>query len=173
VGNPKLTPVWQTKSHPIEQRGFHTDLVDIRHQIKIEGAKAIKVHFDFIQIEEPYDSIYIYDKDFRLISRVEKNLVDDFWSPAIPGDTVYVRFVNSLLQQVQQNPLMATSESQCLSRGATYVEKVGDKYACNVDAEATGTSSGGSKKYTSFNSEGFSIDQVAYVTEDLAGAGKE
>lgn len=166
LAGPKASPVWQTQSKKISQRGFNTDLVDIRHEIKIEGAKAIKVHFDFIQIEEPYDSIYIYDKDYRLISTIEKNMVDDFWSPAIPGDVVYVRFVNSLLQQVKSMPLKMSSESACVSRGASSVEREGDNYKCEVDSEES-SDNGGSKKYTSFNSEGFSIDQVSYVTEPL------
>jgi|GEM_PF-714392 len=166
LAGPKASPVWQTKAQRVNQRGFNTDLVDIRHEIKVDGAKAIKVHFDFIQIEEPYDSIYIYDKDYRLISTVEKNMVDDFWSPAIPGDVVYVRFVNSLLQQVKMTPVKMSSESACVSRGASKVEKEGENYTCDVDSE-DGADNGGAKKYTSFNSEGFSIDQVSYTTEPL------
>jgi subtilisin family serine protease len=166
LAGPKAAPVWQTKAQKVNQRGFNTDLVDIRHEIKVEGAKAIKVHFDFVQIEEPYDSIYIYDKDYRLISTVEKNMVDDFWSPAIPGDVVYVRFVNSLLQQVKSMPMKMSSESSCVSRGASQIEKEGENYKCDVDSEDD-SSNGGSKKYTSFNSEGFSIDQVSYITEPL------
>lgn len=162
LNGPKAAPVWQKKAHVIDQRRFQTELVDIRHEVKIEGAKAIKVHFDFLQIEEPYDSVYIYDKDFRLISRVEKNMVDDFWSPSVPGDTMYVRFVNSLLKQVSMSPIKADSESACVSRGGTNIEREGDKYKCDVDAE--GDSGGdGSKTFTSFNSEGFRIDQVAYL----------
>ncbi len=149
---PKASPNWLTKNHRVNQRGFQSDLVDIRHEIKVDGAKAIKVHFDFLQIEEPYDSIYIYDKNYRLISTVERNMVDDFWSPVIPGDTVYVRFVNSLLQQVKVIPMKMASESQCVSRGASSVEKDGDGFKCDVDSD-DGGSGGGSKKFTSFNSE--------------------
>jgi hypothetical protein len=140
-------------------------LVDIRHEVKVEGAKAIKVHFDFLQIEEPFDSIYIYDKDFRLVSRIEKNMVDDFWSPSVPGDTLHVRFVNSLLQQVKRNPMMARSESDCIGRGGTLGDKSGDQYKCMVDSE-DGSDGGGSKKFTSFNSEGFRIDRVAYLASE-------
>jgi len=163
LNGPKQTPVWQTKAHVIDQRRYQTELVDIRHEIKVEGAKSVKVHFDFIQIEEPYDSIYIYDKDYRLIARVEKNLVDDFWSPVIPGDTVNVRFVNSMLQKITLNPFKGSSESACVSRGGINIEKKGDEYTCQVDSEA-GSEGGGTKRYVSFNSEGFRIDQVAYVT---------
>jgi thermitase len=170
TGAKDKTPVWQTKSEKIDQRGFNKELVDIRHEIKVEGAKAVKVHFDFLQVEEPFDSVYLYDKDYRLIARIEQNMVDDFWSPAIPGDRVYVRFVNSLLQQIKMAPMELPSESTCISRGATSVEKVGTNYKCMVDSElgASSGEGGGSDKYTSFNSEGFSIDQVSFVTEDLA-----
>lgn len=172
ISGPKLSPAWQTQARVVDQRRFNTELVDIRHEIKVDGAKAVKVHFDFVQIEEPYDSIYIYDKDYRLIATVEKNNVDDFWSPAIPGDTVYVRFVNSLLQQVKGIPLKLASESACVGRGAMSVEKEGDQYKCMVDSEDD-SNNGGSKKFTSFNSEGFRIDQVAYVTESLQQASNE
>lgn len=165
----KAAPVWLTKSQVIDQRGFQSDLVDIRHQVKIEGAKSVKVHFDFLQIEEPYDSVYIYDKDYRLVARLEQNMVDDFWSPAVPGDTLYVRFVNSLVQKITRSPFKASSEAQCASRGATKVEKMGEEFTCQVDSE-DGAEGGGSKKYTSFNSEGFRIDQVAYIADD-AGKG--
>lgn len=165
IAGPKLAQIWQTKAHVVDQRGFQNDLVDIRHEIKVDGASSVKVHFDFLQIEEPYDSVYLYDKDYRLIARIEQNMVDDFWSPAIPGDTVRVRFVNSLVQKINRSPLKASSETQCSSRGATSVQRAGDEYLCNVDAEE-GSDGGGSKKYTSFNSEGFRIDQVAYISDE-------
>lgn len=165
VDSLKVSPTWQTKAHSVNQVGFNTELVDIRHEIKVEGATAVKVHFDFIQIQEPYDSIYLYDKNYRLVTVVEKTEVDDLWSPAVPGDTVYVRFVNSLLQQIKSMPLSLKTEAACMSRGAIAAEKVEGEFKCNVDAEAGGGD--GSVKFTSFNSEGFSIDQVAYITEPL------
>jgi len=168
AGNKELAPIWQAKSHVIDQRGFHQELVDIRHQIKVDGAKWIKVHFDFVQLQAPYDSIYLYDKDYRLIASVDKNLVDDLWSPAIPGDTVHVRFVNALLQQIQGVGVKLSSESACVSRGASMVTKAGDEYRCEVDSE-DGESGGGSKKYSSNNSEGFRIDQVSYVVAENQG----
>ncbi|NJL25770.1 MAG: S8 family serine peptidase [Calothrix sp. SM1_5_4] len=136
-----------------------------REEIKIEGATSIKVHFDFIQLDSDHDSLYLYDKDFRLIATVDKNMVDDFWSPAIPGDTVHVRFVNALLQQVKTVSLQVPSESACVSRGALSVRKMGESYLCEVDSEDN-EEKGGSKKFSSFNSEGFRIDQVSYVSGD-------
>lgn len=162
LNGPKAPVQWQTKPHVIDQRRFQTELVDIRHEIKVEGAKSVKVHFDFIQVEEPYDSIYIYDKDYRLIARVEKNLVDDFWSPAVPGDTVHVRFVNSMLQKITMAPFKGSSESACVSRGGVNIEKRGDEYTCQVDSEDS-AERGGTKRFVSFNSEGFRIDRVAFV----------
>lgn len=170
LSSPQVSPVWQTKAHVIDQRSFNQEQVDIRQEIKIEGAKQIKVHFDFMQIEEPYDSVYLYDKDYRLISQVQKTDTGDFWSPAIPGDTVYVRFVNSLVQQVTMSPLKGSSEADCVTRGATSVEMTGDgKFQCMVDSEDSSPSGSGSKKFNTFNSEGYRIDQVSYV---MAG-GKE
>lgn len=173
VSNKALAPVWQTKAESVDQRGFNQELVDIRKEIKVDGAKMIKVHFDFMQINEPYDSVYLYDKDFRLVTRVEKTEAADFWSPAVPGDTIHVRFVNSLVKQVTTTSLNGSSESECVARGAVRIEQVGDKkFQCDVDSDDSSKDGGGSKTYTSFNSEGFRIDKVSYVMAD-SSSGKE
>jgi len=153
-------PNWVTKSESINERGFRQALVDIRKKVSVKGAKAIKVHFDFMQINEPYDSVYIYDKNLRLVGRVEESETTDLWSPIVPGDTLYVRFVNSHLQKNKMINLMAeSSDSTCNSRGATSIVKTGEKYSCMVDSE----NSSDNKPFVSFNSEGYSIDQVSYI----------
>jgi thermitase len=155
---------WTSKSNPIAERAYHQELVDIRRPIQIPGAKAIRVHFDFIQIQPPYDSIYIYDKHFRLISRIEEPESRDYWSAVVPGDTVHVRFTNALVKQVTMAlSLPQDSEAKCLAMGATEIVQTGKEYRCMTDDAGDG----GSKTYGTFNSEGYSIDRV----EVLAGQG--
>lgn len=164
--NSQIKPLaWQMQSYNLSQRGYNKELVDIRHEINIPGAKSIKVHFNFIDIEEPYDSLYIYDKNYRLVSRVENTDTTEFWSSVIPGDTAYVRFVNAKVQRVMFNPIIMSSESDCASRGASNITRLSnDKFNCDVDSDDS--SGGGSKPFFSFNSEGFTIDQVAFVAAD-------
>jgi hypothetical protein len=165
--NSQIKPLaWNTQSYSLSQRGWNKELVDIRHTITVPNAKSIKLHFNFVDIEEPYDSLYIYDKNYRLVSHVENTDTTEFWSTVIPGDTAYVRFVNAKVQRVAFNPLKGlTSESECASKGATNIVRVSpDKFNCDVDSDDS--SGGGSKPYFSFNSEGFSIDQLAYIAGD-------
>src|SRR5262249_9221083 len=126
----------------------------------------------------PYDSVYLYDKDYRLVATLEKNESADFWSPAIPGDTIHVRFVNALVQQVTMNPMQQNSEAACVDKGATSVERTGDgQYQCMVDSDESGPGSTSVKKYNTFNSEGYRIDRVSYVMDDgqekQANSGKD
>lgn len=164
--NKQLKPmIWQTKPYDLAQRGYNKELVDIRHEISVPNAKALKVHFNFVDIQEPYDSLYIYDKNYRLVTHVESTDTADFWSPIIPGDKMYVRFVNAKVQRVLGMPVQLGSEAECSSRGATNILRVSsDKFNCDVDAEDS--SGGGNKPFFTFNSEGFSIDQLSYVAGD-------
>lgn len=167
--NPTLNSAWQSQPKVIDQRTFRTELVDVRQEIKVEGASAIRVHFDFIQIDDPFDSIYLYDKNFRFIGQVQETETHDFTSPIIPGDTVYVRYVNALVQVVMMNLTMEPSEEACLTKGALEVVAKDGKYSCKIDKEST-DDSGENKPYSTFNSEGFSIDRVEFVSAQGGGS---
>lgn len=156
---------WITQGYSLTQRGFNKELVDIRQEISQPGAKMMKVHFSFVDIKAPFDSVYIYDRNYRLISSVDNGDTTDFWSPAVPGDTILLRFVNAKVQQVKSMFSIEKSEAMCSSKGATsMVRQSADEYACTYDS--TDSSGGGSDIYNTFNSEGFSIDQIAYVADD-------
>lgn len=151
---------WVTKAHSIRERGFQKDLVDIRHEIKVPGAKALRVHFDFLEVQRPFDSVYLYDRHLRLITEVEDTATRDHWSTVVPGDTVHVRFTNALVKQVQMGlSAPQSSEATCLNLGAEEIIQVGSEYRCMTDSE----DSSGSKTYSTFNSEGFSVDRIEYI----------
>ncbi len=166
--NPTLNSPWQSMSKVIDQRAFRTDLVDIKQEIKVEGATAVRVHFDFIQAQDPYDSIYIYDKNFRLIGQVEELETHDYVSPIVPGDTVYVRYVNSLVQTVTMGMQMESSEEACLQKGALEVEAKNGQFSCKID-KASADEGGSNKPYSTFNSEGYSIDRVEFIAGNGGG----
>ena len=135
---------------------FPRSQVDVRHKIERPGAKALKVHFDWLQVEEPFDSIYLYDGNLRLITRVEANETSDWWSPLIPGDTAYVRFVNSKVQIVKQKEQVFDSVDAGLKAGATTcIGNPDGTYTCFIDDEAV--------QFVNFNSEGFQIDRLAVL----------
>lgn len=163
TANNALKFAWLGKNQSISQKGFNRDLVDIRHEIKVPQARAIRVHFDFIQIEEPYDSLYLYDRNLRLIAQVEDTQTRDHWSAVIPGDAVTIRYTNSLVRQVTMGMAQPQeSEAACMSLGAEEVIQKGNKFMCQVDSE----DSGSSKVYSTFNSEGFSVDRIEYLAQE-------
>ena len=162
-------PSWETRSENINETGYYEELVDIQYPIEVEGATAIKVHFNRVEIDEPYDSIYLYDKDYRFISNVEVASFDaasyrDYWSPVILGDKVYVRYVNSRLVKVSFGLELFSSESSCENKGGEVLGSVensegGTEYQCRSDS----SSSDSVNNFTSYQSNGFSIDAIEYT----------
>ena len=160
----KPTQQWLRKSYNYEQKGFNQELIDVRHEIKVEGAKAIRALFTDVQINEPYDSVYIYDGNYRLITNIEEAMTPEYWSPTVPGDTMIIRFVNSKVQKMSAMKLTADRESECSNRGALSMTKIGDQYACSVDSSEE-SSSGGATIFNTFNSAGFRVEAVEYLTK--------
>lgn len=155
---------WIRQAQNISQKGYNQELFDIRHEVKIEGAKAIRLLFTDVQIDEPYDSVYIYDGNLRLITNIQETNAPEYWSPVVPGDTVIVRFVNSKVQKASMMPMVADKESECSNRGALSVSRSGDKFTCNVDSSSD-SSSGGSTIFNTFNSGGFNIEAAEYLAK--------
>lgn len=93
-----LVGTTQEEAFDLRSPGQATSLVDWKHTIVREGAKAISLHFDTLMVENPYDSVYLYDKNWRLVTELVAPQTVDYWSSLVPGDTVHVRFVNSLVQ---------------------------------------------------------------------------
>ena len=152
---------WETKPYSMNGRGFNQELVDIRHRIEVKGAKAISAHFNFVQILEPFDSIYFYDKNLRFISALEKTESMDVWSPVVPGDTLHLRFVNAKLKTVKTVfDLETLNDNACESKGGI-LETHNKVSGCKMDS--SDSSESGSEIFNSFYSEGFSIDQIKYA----------
>ncbi|MCB0357006.1 MAG: S8 family serine peptidase, partial [Bdellovibrionales bacterium] len=156
----KLTN-WKTKNYQVDNRRFNQELVDIRHKIEVKDAKAVSAHFNFVQIAEPFDSIYFYDKHMRFISSLEKTESVDVWSPIVPGDTMYVRFVNAKLKTIKtQLNMESNTVSACDSIGGV-LEYTRGLAGCRMDS--IDSSSDGTEVFNSFYSEGYSIDKIKYA----------
>lgn len=162
---PSQKPVqqWTRKSYDYNQKGYNQELFDVRHEVKVEGAKAIRLLFTDVEINEPYDSVYIYDSNYRLITDIQETHTPEYWSPVVPGDTVIIRFVNSKVQKMGTQPLTASNEAECSSRGALSISRMGDQFTCNVDSKEE-SSSGGATIFNTFNSAGFKVEAVEYLT---------
>lgn len=170
---------WIERAESLNQRGFHQELVDIRKTITQPGASQIRVHFDFIQVDEPYDSIYIYDKNFRLITQVASASTMSYWSPVVPGDTVHIRFVNSILKEIKTEFKIFNNEAGCLMEGGFDPIPTGDsKVMCNVDETDVSITRAGSRsdqrgkdEFNSFKSEGYSVNKIEYTLAAVSADG--
>ncbi len=143
--------------HAYRSPSFPTVQVDDRHTIKKPGARALKVHFDFAQIDEPIDSVWIYDGQNRLVMQLSEGEAVDAWTPLIPGDTVTVRFVNSAMRQTSKTwqPFPTTEAGWAAGALVCRKQVTATTWECAVD--------GPTIDFYSFNSEGYSIDQIAYL----------
>ncbi len=79
-------------SHP------YSDGMDQMFIVQKEGLSSIAVHFSKIELEQissagdTTDRIYVYDGQNRTVA-VYKGVLNDVWSPAVAGDTLYIRLV--------------------------------------------------------------------------------
>lgn len=155
-----ISPEWTEKPHTIDHVAFNEELFDIRDKIVVPEAKAIRVHFDFIDIEEPYDSIYLYDKDQRLITQVESIKSASRWSAVIPGNEVMIRYVNSKVKAPKKSvEFKATRESCYQVGGLTPIPMADGKFGCDVDSKG----SGDSDIFNTFVSQGYRVDKIQYL----------
>lgn len=158
----KPSQQWVRKGYTHSQKGYNQELFDIRHEVKVDGAKAVRLLFADVRINEPYDSVYIYDGNYRLITNIQETNAPEYWSPVVPGDTVIVRFVNSKVQKMNPMSISSRIESECSNRGAVAMTKAGDNFACSVDSSES-SGSGGATIFNTFNSAGFNIEAVEYL----------
>ena len=176
----KTSPlVWQEEAQSVSQMGHNEQLVDIKHKISKPGAQAMKVHFDFVEIDRQFDSIYIYDKNWKLVTELQNGSARDLWSPVVTGDTVYVRFVNAKVKKnegaapvkmannkmndclkaggynagpvVSDDPTKAITSFLCVKDDMSYRYEDLQK-----DVEDTDV-------FFSWQSEGFSIDKIQFT----------
>lgn len=174
---------WQEEPYPIEQKGYNTELVDIRYEVKKAGAKALRLHFDFMEIDRGFDSVYIYDKDFTLVSEIQNGSTRDLWSPVINGDTAIVRFVNAKVKR-QSSPMSVKMNNSdiddCLAAGGENAgpvvtddpTKAHRSFVCLQDNmeytyEDLQKDIDDSDVFFSWQSEGFSIDKIQFTETSI------
>jgi subtilisin family serine protease len=87
---------WQEVSYPLETPRNPQRRVDNAWEIKVEGAKAMRVHIRYSQVESGFDVALLYDGQFRQVMNITGELYD-YWSPIILGDTAYIKFSNAMV----------------------------------------------------------------------------
>lgn len=177
--------VWQEEAVSVSQTGFNTELVDIRKKVVKQGAKAIRVHFDFLEIDRSFDSVYIYDKNLKLVTELTNGSSRDLWSPVIVGDTAIIRFVNAKVKEesgATQVAMNNTEQAKCQQAGGEVLGPVptsnigiGEpmtQFYClqdNLEYRYEDLKKDINKDgvFFSWQSEGFSIDAIEFTENEI------
>lgn len=96
AGNPDMDGQWQTLAYPIQTPMYSREKLDNFWTINVPGARALRVHFQFAQVESSFDVALLYDGQYRPIYNISGELSDE-WSPITLGDTAYLKFSNALV----------------------------------------------------------------------------
>lgn len=95
-GNPNYQGQWDLLNVNIETPKNARERIDNAWKIQAPGAKAMKVHIKFAQVESGFDVAVLYDRLYRPIFKIEGEMVNQ-WSPIIDGDVAYLKFSNSVV----------------------------------------------------------------------------
>ena len=163
--------------------GYNTELVDIRYEVKKEGAKALRVHFDFMEVDRGFDSVYIYDENFTLVSEISNGSSRDLWSPVIKGEKAIIRFVNAKVKK-NSSPMSVVmnneDRSQCLANGGEDGGpvvtddplKAHNNFVCLQDNmeytyDDLKKDVDDTDVFFSWQSEGFSVDKIEFTETSI------
>jgi thermitase len=94
--NPTFNGTWISQDYVVETPTYPRERIDNAWKISIPGAKAIRVHIKFAEIDDGFDVARIYDQEYRSAMTIGGHLVDE-WSPILLGDTAYLKFSNALV----------------------------------------------------------------------------
>jgi thermitase len=145
---------WQEKELNISSASLPSEHVDQLIPVKVDGAKAIQVHISSILMDS-IDLAALYDGALRLISFLPSDKVD-YWTPVVYGNTINLRFANSLVsvqkvkeKKVVDNPTEVSDDAMCfpLANG---------KFECTVWHDPT-------DPFGNNRSEGFVVNKVKYL----------
>ncbi|MFY7993717.1 MAG: S8 family peptidase [Bacteriovoracaceae bacterium] len=84
-------------SQSVVMPSFPNEMVDKTWTFTHPGAKKIRLKFSKTMIDVGYDLLAIYDKNHKLIQKMDELMVGDFYSAWIDGDKASLRFANALV----------------------------------------------------------------------------
>jgi subtilisin family serine protease len=88
----------QTESYLLESTHPYPNNADQVWTITKEGYENIALHFNNLSLEQigeydTLDRILIYGPDYEIVA-VYKGVMENFWTPSVEGDTIYVQLVS-------------------------------------------------------------------------------
>lgn len=94
--NPSFGGQWQTLNMMVATPAHPRERVDNAWKISVPGAKAIRVHIQFAEIDDGFDVARLYDTEYRPVMNIAGHLIGE-WSPIILGDSAYLKFSNAMV----------------------------------------------------------------------------
>lgn len=94
--NPSLGGTWTGLNMTIATPAYSHEKIDNAWKINVPGAKAIRVHIAFAEVEEGFDEARLFDGEFRQVMNLNGHISSE-WSPVILGETAYLKFSNALV----------------------------------------------------------------------------
>jgi len=80
-------------AHPVASPHPYQNDMDASTQITHPGATSLRLHFRRIDVEEWFDTLYVYDANGQVVAEYS-GAHDDVWTPSIAGDTARVQLVS-------------------------------------------------------------------------------
>lgn len=87
----------------VSSPSFHNEVMDKTWSFHEKGASKVRLNFSKIIIDHGFDIAAIYDRDYNLIYKFDGDYSFAFTSPWITGDTIRIRFANSLVKIVDHS----------------------------------------------------------------------
>lgn len=145
---------------------LNEEMFDKTWTIDEPKATQMRLHFSWVIADIPlYDLISVYDSNYRLIFRFEKQYPDGFWTPWIKGNKVFVRFANALVAMETYEEVEFPTPQDGFKAGAVIctTDPITNKTICQVPKL--------SDPFANFASEGFKIDKLEYRTKEEKNEG--
>lgn len=149
---------WVEEKFQLETPRYPTERIDQAWTIHKKGAQAIQLHIQSGVIDTEFDSALLYDRLHRPIMKLPA-LISNYWTPAIRGDKVHLKFSNSIVQlQKYLGPkkVKDPEEIPIEQRSICYISGGDSMWTCETFDKP-------SKPFANFTSDGIVIDKIRYI----------
>lgn len=150
---PPMNEGWVEESYQLSTPRHPTEKMNQAWTIKKEGAVALQLHVKSAIIDAPYDLALIYDGLYRFIGSVPAE-IQDYWLPAVIGDTAYLKFSNSLVA-IRHSKVKKVEDPKTETAATICYQENSGQWMCEYHEAGT--------PFANFNSEGVEIDKIRYL----------
>lgn len=156
--SPIASAQWVEENYSLETPRYPSERIDFAFKIHKPNAKAIRVHIKEAVIDAPYDVAILYDQLLRPIVNLPET-VSDYWTPAVLGDTAYIKFSNAMVsvqkylgEEEVENPDKSNRDEYPIC----WKEPGASKWTCAKYSKPT-------DPFPNFGSESIVVDKIKYV----------